>query len=399
VINNQTQEREKDATVMLFNLRQDSLLFGKKKPTVFTTTDSAGFFSLNNLHPDDYRLYALKETSPNKIYDNDEELIAFSTKTIHLTKDTADIRLKLFKQTPEKFRLPVHQFSPDGSMLFTFNRPLDNPSVYIPYPAGFNDKKFVFISKTRDTAIIYNRSMDFDSIRVSIMDNNKPLDTVYLRKGKKESFTRTVLFQFNVDGYGKLKPGSPLQLKASLPIENFDPALIELKEDSTEVTNFNLVRDTADSRRFSINYRWRPTANYQLIFGEGAFTDIYGDKNKRTVRRFSLDKVENYSQLSLAITVPDTGKQYIVELLDEKRVLLHSDVIRKNTTLIYKNYLTGKYRVRVIYDDNKNGRWDSGNVKRRKQPENIWVSETLITLRPNWEQTTPVAIPKEPTTP
>ena len=400
VINNQTQEREKDATVMLFTLKQDSLLFGKKKPTVFATTDSAGNFSLNNLHPDDYRLYALKEASPNKIYDNDDELIAFSTKTIHLTKDTSDIRLKLFKQTPEKFRLPIHQFAPDGSMVFTFNRPLDKPSVYIPFPAGYNEKQITFISKTKDTAIVYNRSMDFDSIRVSILDNNKPLDTVSLRKGKKESFVRTVSFQYNTDGYGKLKPGSALQLKSSLPIESFEPTLIELKEDSTEITNFTLIRDTADSRRFTLNYRWKPKAEYLLSLGEGAFTDIYGDKNKRLQKRFGLDKDENYGHLILAITVPDTGKQYIVELLDEKKALLHSDAIKKNTTLAYKDsYLTGKYRIRVIYDDNKNGKWDSGNVKRRKQPENIWVDETIITLRPNWEQTIPIAIPKEPVTP
>ena len=400
VINNQTQEREKDATVMLFTLKQDSLLFGKKKPTVFATTDSAGNFSLNNLHPDDYRLYALKEASPNKIYDNDDELIAFSTKTIHLTKDTSDIRLKLFKQTPEKFRLPIHQFAPDGSMVFTFNRPLDKPSVYIPFPAGYNEKQITFISKTKDTAIVYNRSMDFDSIRVSILDNNKPLDTVSLRKGKKESFVRTVSFQYNTDGYGKLKPGSALQLKSSLPIESFEPTLIELKEDSTEITNFTLVRDTADSRRFTLNYRWKPKAEYLLSLGEGAFTDIYGDKNKRLQKRFGLDKDENYGHLILAITVPDTGKQYIVELLDEKKALLHSDAIKKNTTLTNKDsYLTGKYRIRVIYDDNKNGKWDSGNVKRRKQPENIWVDETIITLRPNWEQTIPIAIPKEPVTP
>lgn len=400
VINNQTQEREKDATVMLFTLKQDSLLFGKKKPTVFATTDSAGNFSLNNLHPDDYRLYALKEASPNKIYDNDDELIAFSTKTIHLTKDTSDIRLKLFKQTPEKFRLPIHQFAPDGSMVFTFNRPLDKPSVYIPFPAGYNEKQITFISKTKDTAIVYNRSMDFDSIRVSILDNSKPLDTVSLRKGKKESFVRTVSFQYNTDGYGKLKPGSALQLKSSLPIESFEPTLIELKEDSTEITNFTLIRDTADSRRFTLNYRWKPKAEYLLSLGEGAFTDIYGDKNKRLQKRFGLDKDENYGHLILAITVPDTGKQYIVELLDEKKALLHSDAIKKNTTLAYKDsYLTGKYRIRVIYDDNKNGKWDSGSVKRRKQPENIWVDETIITLRPNWEQTIPIAIPKEPVTP
>jgi hypothetical protein len=34
---------------MLFTLKQDSLLFGKKKPSLYTTTDSAGNFTLGNL--------------------------------------------------------------------------------------------------------------------------------------------------------------------------------------------------------------------------------------------------------------------------------------------------------------------------------------------------------------
>jgi hypothetical protein len=46
---------------MLFTLNQDSLLFGKKKPSLYTTTDSAGNFTLGNLKEGVYKLYALKE--------------------------------------------------------------------------------------------------------------------------------------------------------------------------------------------------------------------------------------------------------------------------------------------------------------------------------------------------
>lgn len=399
VINNLTQEKEKDATVMLFTLKQDSLLFGKKKPTIYATTDSAGNFTINNLHPNDYRLYALKETSPNKIYDNDEELIAFNTKTIHLSSDTSNIQLKLFKQTPEKFRLVDHRFDPDGKMFFTFNRKLNNPSVYISYPPGIDRQKIVSISKTKDTAVVYSKNMDFDSIRVSILDNNKPLDTTFLRKSRKETFTRTLLFQYNINSNSKLKPGTALTMKANLPIDAFDAGLVELKEDSTDVSNFTLLKDTADARLFTLNYRWRQGPTYTITLNDAAFTDIYTDKNKRTLKRFQLDKIENYSQLTLKVSVPDTGKTYLVELLNDQKIVLRSDIVTKNTSLVYKNYLTGKYRVRVVYDDNRNGHWDSGNVKQRKQPENIWVSNEVITLRPNWEQETPIAIPKEPLTP
>ena len=399
VINNQTQEREKDATVMLFTLKQDSLLFGKKRPTVFTTTDSAGNFTLNNLHPDDYRIYALKEDKPNKIYDNDKELIAFLKKPIHLSKDTENVQLRLFQQTPEKFRLVENRFDPDGKMFFTFNKKLKDPSVKITYPAGFDDKKIVDISPTKDTAMVYMRNMDFDSIRVAFFDGTKALDTIYKRKGRKEPFSRLLTFQYNISNDGKLKPGSDLLMKASQPVENFDPALITLKEDSADVTNFTVEKDSINPMRFKLKYRWKQIDNYTIVLGEGAFTNIYGDKNKRAQKRFVVDKPENYSLLTLNITVPDTGKSYIIELLNAEKRVLRTDVITKNINLAYKNYITGKYSVRVTYDDNRNGVWDSGNVKKRTQPENIWVDEAIITLRPNWEQTTPIIIPKEPIIP
>ncbi len=399
VINTLTQEKEKEATVFLFALKQDSLLFGKKKPTIFTTTDTAGNFTLNNLHPGDYRIYALKETSPNRIYDNDNELIAFNKKVVHLTTDTANLQLKLFKQIPQKFRLVDRRTDVDGKMFFSFNRRLDNPSLHILYPSGFDNQKIVDISKTKDTAILYMRNMDFDSIRVAFYDNNKPLDTISLRKGRKESFPRTLTFSYNIDNSNKLKPGTPLLIKALYPIENADIAQISLKEDSAEVTNFTITHDSTTLKRFYLNYRWKENDNYTLTLNEGAFTDIYGDKNKRSLKRFNLNKQENYSQLTLKITVPDTGRSYVVELLDEQKRLLQSDIIRKNTSLVYKNFITGKYRVRVIYDDNNNGKWDSGNVKQRIQPENVWADDEVITLRPNWEQETPISIPKEQVTP
>jgi uncharacterized protein (DUF2141 family) len=393
-----TQQKEKDATVMLFSLKQDSLLFGKKKPTIFTTTDSSGNFSLNNLHPGIYRIYALKEKTPNKIFDNDEELIAFKKTPINLTTDTENVELRLFKQNPDKFRLTDKRFDGDGKMFFTFNKSLDSPALHVNYPPDFDKYKIVDFSKTRDTAILYMTNMAFDSLSVSFLDNNKPIDTVYLKKGKKEAFQRTLTFQYNTSS-DKLKPGTDFYIRANYPIADFDASLVSLKEDSTDVSNFTLQKDSADTRRIKVIYRWRQSPTYTLTIDENAFTDVYNDKNKGARKIFSIDKPENYSQLNLTVTIPDSGKSYIVRLLNEHEYLVRSDIIHKNTTLVYKNYLAGKYRLSVVYDDNGNGKWDSGNVKHKLQPENIWVDQEIITVRPNWEQTTPISIPREPVIP
>jgi hypothetical protein len=401
VTNTLTQEKEKDVTVMLFPLKQDTL-FGKKKPSVYATTDSSGNFSLNNLHENDYRIYALKEAAPNKIFDNDQELIAFLKNPIHLKSDTSNIQLNLFKQLPEKFRFSEKRFDTDGKMVFVFNKALNNPSIKIIYPADLNRQKQVEFSKTKDTASVYLHNMNFDSVRVVVFDNNKPVDTTSLLKGKKETFQRTLTFQYNINGNNLLKPRNDLILTASLPIENFDNSRVTLNEDSiaVAVSDYTIQKDTGNFKKLAVKYRWRQGSKYEIILNESAFTSIYSDKNKRLSKRFQVDKTENYSSLTVKVTVPpDTSKAYVVELLNEQKVVLQSNPIRNSTSVVYNNYLTGKYLIRVIYDENRNGRWDSGNVRQKRQPENIWVSDKVIALRPNWEAEEAITVPKEPITP
>ena len=396
VQNLMTQEKEtKDVTVMLFPVKKDSL-FGKKRPTIYATIDSSGNFSLNNLHEGDYYIYALKEIAANRIYDNDNELIAFQTQPVHLRKDTANIHLFLFKQDPEKFRMIDHRFDLDGKILFTFNKGIDNPSIKIIQPATLDGQKIVDFNKTRDTAFVYMRSLDFDSLRVSFLQNNKPIDTVTIKKGRKETYDHTINLQYNANLDGRLKPGTNLIATSNLPIESIDKSLITLNEDSTNISNFTITKDTSTLKRLTFTYNWKANSRYQLIWNEGALTDIYGDKNKKSLKQFQLDKADNYGELTLKVTIPDTSKGYVVELISSDKNVVRRDAILKGTTLVYKNYPVGKYTVRVIYDDNKNGKWDSGNVKKRTQPENVWIYSKTITLRSNWEAEEPIDIPKEP---
>jgi len=399
VINSLTQQREKDITVMLFPLNKDSLYFGKKKPSIYATTDTAGNFSINNLHDGDYRIYALKEVSPNKIYDNENELIAFLKKPIHLYTDTSGIQLTLFKQDAQKFSV-IKKFDADGKMLFLFNKPLNNPSLKIIYPPALDNQKVVEFSKTNDTAHLYSKNMDFDSIRVAILENGKPIDSVSLMKGRKEEFKKDYTFTFNLSSNRYLKPGTDLVMTATSPIDNFDESLVSLTEDSTSVTTFTITRDTTSLKKFIIKYHWKEDSKYALILDDGAFTNIYGQKSKRFIKPgFQLDKAENYSDLTLHVTVPDTSKAYIVELYQDPKNVLNRTSVTKSGPIVYKNYYTGKYTIRVIYDENRNGKWDSGNVKQKRYPENIWIDPQQITLRPNWEDEEKLDIPREAVNP
>src|SRR5690606_39214622 len=97
-----TKEPLLDVNVMLIPVSQDSI-FGKRKANIFTRTDSSGNFRLQNLSENAYRIYALKETNNDRIFNGPDEEIAFLADSIYLNENKSGIKLKTFREIPEVF--------------------------------------------------------------------------------------------------------------------------------------------------------------------------------------------------------------------------------------------------------------------------------------------------------
>jgi uncharacterized protein (DUF2141 family) len=240
--------------------------------------------------------------------------------------------------------------------------------------------------------------MDFDSVKIATYENGVGFDTVTLRKGRRETFTRNLALNYNISQSGVIKPGSDLMVASNMPIESFDQSLITLMEDSAKV-NYTMRRDTSTRKKLIFKYAWKPKAKYNLVFNENSITGFFGDKIKKTQKTFSLDNPENYGEQTMRIAVPDTSKSYVVELLtatNDQKTVVRTNRISRNSAIEYKMLLAGKYQIRITYDTNKNGKWDSGSIAKKTQPEYIWVNQTIYTVRPNWSDTADITVPPEP---
>jgi hypothetical protein len=80
-------------------------------------------------------------------------------------------------------------------------------------------------------------------------------------------------------------------------------------------------------------------------------------------------------------------------LLNEQKLIVKEDIITRAGALSYKTYRVGKYSVRVVLDENKNGKWDSGDLATYTQPEKVWFFEKTIGLRANWDLEEKIIIP------
>lgn len=393
VTNTQTGKPEIDATVFIIPLSRDSI-FGKKKASIYTSTDSSGNFKLKNLRQDTYKIYALKESSGDKIYQQSTDEVAFIKEPIILNKNIDTVKLGVFKELPTTFRILDRKFNTDGSMFFTFNQPLVKPDISVVFPKTINENKIVRFSENNDSLTLWLKDLSFDSVKIVINNNQKPLDTITFNRDKKDKYNRTIQLTDNSQA-GTINPFKPYQFFLNFPTSKIDITKIKILEDSIPKTNFTIENDSLDVLAYTLNYPWKSKSNYIITYGADAFTEVFGTKNKEIKKPFRLASKDEYATLRLKVDITEPNKSYILELLNDKKAVIRRNIITKKDTISYNNYKAGIYFTRIVYDTNKNGKWDTGNIKNQTQPEKIWYNPAEYSMKANWDREEILIIPKE----
>ena len=390
VTNALTGEAELESTVFILPLSRDSL-FGKKRAPIFTLTDSSGNFRLNNLKKDTYKIYALKEKSGDRIYQQVSDEIGFIKEPFLLDKNIDSIRLNVFKEVASDFRVIDRKLNADGSISLSFNKKLKKPDLTVIFPPTVDQGKLFQFNKTKDSVNLWLADLSFDSVKVLIKDDGKILDTVKFSRSKRDTYTRVVNIVDNLEG-GSLNPFKDLTITFNFPIKNIDESKILLLEDSIP-RKFTLVKDSTNLLKYHIKYKWRAKEEYILLLRENAINAIFDAKNKELKKTFTLADANEYGSLTLAVETPDTAKRYILEIVNKDDHIIASYPIAKKSLVKLSNYKQGIYFGRIVYDENKNGIWDTGNLKLGIQPEKIWNYNKELSIRANWDRNETITIP------
>lgn len=379
------QKKDENIKVLLIPTSQDSI-FGKRKANIFANVDTSGNFKFNNLREDTYRIYALKEQNNDRIFNGNDEWIGFQEDSLYLDRDISGIHLEVTKAYPKDFRTLEKKFETTGYILLTFTKPLEQPATKIIFPAELDESKIERYSLNNDSAKIYIPKTELDSIKIELTAANEIIDTIFIRTNRNAKFNREVKPILNVTN--KVDRVNHIKLTSESPIASIDKSKILIYEDSVSRRNFQLQQDTTNKNLYYIRYNWRPKRDYELVLEENAMRTAFDDTNQELKTRFTLDESDNYGNINFTVNGLDSTKNYIVELIDESkekvfdRKLLHAT----DPKIIYNNYPGGKYSLRIIYDENNNGRWDPADVYAKKQAENIWYLDKTFTIRANWDQ-------------
>src|SRR5699024_4084912 len=230
------------------------------------------------------------------------------------------------------------------------------------------------------------RDLEFDSLRFEISDNNSILDTTILKKSRNAKIEKELELNFNTTN--KVDKINHIKITTSLPLDTFNRGSIELLEDTISKTNLQIEKIVSNQKTvLSIKTNWKPKKDYILTIKEGGLKTKFEDTNKEKTINFTLDETKNYGDINSEFKGLDEKEQYIMEIIDEqKEKIFQSSIMDPSHKETLKNFPGGKYSIRIIYDSNKNGRWDPGDVYTKKQAEKIWYLNRTFTIRPNWEQ-------------
>lgn len=374
------READKNITVMLYEFTKeftDSIIY-KEKPLYVANTLDTTAWEITNIKEGKYLLVGLKDIAKNYLFNPKNDKIGFVKEVISVPKDTSYI-LSLFEESLP-FKLQRAAEVKKNKMLIGYEGEAD--SIKIEPLFGPDDfESITLFEKAKDTANVWFKGSVADSLLFRVKTGNV-IDTAKVKFRSKEVDS----LQISINAKGVLNLGDRIKIAGNIPLQSIDTSKVYfVDKDTLEVPyTYQLKREKTEvfvEMDFDKKYNDR----YNLTLYPDAVMDFLGNANKDTLNfNFTTKKPTDYGNLYLTL---QNVKSYpiIVQLITEKGELIEEIYATEQQEYNFTNLPPTKYLVRVIYDDNKNKKWDAGNFLQKIQPEKVIYYPTVLDIRANWD--------------
>jgi uncharacterized protein (DUF2141 family) len=390
------REVESFVSVMLYEVNEkfkDSVVYTSPPRYITNTLDSLKTFRLENLKAGKYLLVAMKDRNNNNKFNPKTEKIGFHKQFITIPNDTV-YEIELFKEVLPFKALKPSQVSGnkiaigyDGKQDFSKSKPkiiLKNNNQIL--------ESIVTQFPKKDSLQVWYKPIKADSLLLNIKKESYVNDfSVKIKNQKKDTLS------INAVQTGILNMRDEFTLESSTPLVKIDKSKISIKDSKTKITEFTPNYDDFN-QKLVLNFPKNTSEKYQIQLLPGALTDFFEKSNDTLTYKLETRSESDYGNLIVDL---QNVKRFpiIIELTNEKGEILAYDYSEKNTKVEF-NFLEPKdYILRVIYDDNKNKKWDSGNYLEKRQAEEvIYYSKVIKDVRANWNdnETFDLSIPYTP---
>ena len=201
-------------------------------------------------------------------------------------------------------------------------------------------------------------------------------------------------FQTNVKE-GKLDLFDSLTLNFEQPLKDLDTSLIHFSSDSsfTPITNYHLLTDTSQ-KKLTLLYNWKENTQYNLIIEKDFAQDTLGRALLKTdTLKFKTKKITDYGTVRIRFKNFDASVNPVLLFVQNDDVIKSFSL--SGAELNQSIFPPGDYELRVLYDRNKNGKWDPGEFfGKHIQPELVKPIGRKVTIKPNWDNEFDIALMK-----
>ena len=183
----------------------------------------------------------------------------------------------------------------------------------------------------------------------------------------------TVPLEVKYDVPSQMDPDQNPRFHLPAPIAKTDTSKIHLYEKIDTLwyrAKYQFGAEVGKPRALKLVSTWNPGHEYSLEVDSAAFTDIYGNVSGKYKQGIRIPSMDEYSTLVMTLQNMD-GKNCLLQLLNESDKPV-KEVNAKDNLATFHYVKPGNYYLRLIVDDNDNGKWDTGDYATQRQPEAVY---------------------------
>ena len=355
----------------------DSAIY-KRKPDYVTSTLDSSNYKFSNLRKGNYLLVALKDLRSDYIFNPKTDEIGFLKDTISLPRDSI-VRsvVSIFKEElPYIFKRGKELRK--GQLIFGYEGKTSNLKIETLSSVPDDFQTIIFPEKGKDTLNLWHSPIEKDSLIFKVSNNNSSIDTVIvkLRKKKIDSLEIKKLTS------GVLDYNDTLFFATNNPIVKLDISKINFVDaDSTSIPFSPFI--SKKESKFGFIFEKKFKTSYNLNLYPNALTDIFKTSNDTIKYRFRTRSLEDYGEIVLVIQNPKMTPT-IIQLIETNDKTVAQEITSSSETISFKYLTPKKYKIRIIYDTNNNGKWDTGSYLQKQQPEPVEYFSEIQEVRANW---------------
>lgn len=382
--------------VMLYS-DNDRNIVRKEKPNYVTKTDSSGYFHFYNISEGEYHILVLDDQNQNLLYDLPNEGIAFSNKKIkanYYKNDTINKNHPIFEPLyyydtkDTSIDLTSNKLISNHQLQLTFSNPTtDSLEIKFDYPKllGFKDKRIYFeYSQKKDTLTLWGLEINFDSIKFNIKDIGLNQDVeLYSNIKDNTPIKDTFLFIAPKLDFNYF---SDCLLKMPLPLIDDSTSFEAYAITEKDTTKINCKSYNKSPLYIKVGDNFQQNTKYTIIIKDGLIKNSLGQVNDSIIFKLNVDGVESYGNLLITVKDSSINKKNIILIIEDEK----SKIIGQLTSIIgektmFRNLEQGLYKLKLVIDENNNGKWDCGNYDKAILPERVIYFEKSINVRKNWD--------------